>query len=213
MARAERRRALREAGQHRAPSKSGRRPARRSPSSESAYRSAPQRQRAGFNRDLDVVDYKDRHPERSITSILKAHHRDPDAFKRNVPTRKVGRRLELAPPHERRLFRGTIPMLADVDGRPQVVQVTPANDAMWRAIEGHDRAIWAAVNRDDDSGLRKFAHRAVVDAETGRRFRFYTDGDGIRDATDTGEVELEDLFYSGGRRHDLDALLDQEAAG
>jgi hypothetical protein len=101
-------------------------------------------------------------------------------------------------------------MLADVDGRPQVVRVTPSNDAQRLAIEGHDKAVFAAITNEDDSKLGKHSLRIVVDAETGRRFRFYTDGDGIRDATDTGEVELEDLFYSGGRRHDLDALLDQE---
>ena len=55
-------------------------------------------------------------------------------------TRKVGRRLELAPPSERRLYRGTIRMLADVDGVPTVVEVTPSNDAQHNAIRGHDAA-------------------------------------------------------------------------
>ena len=29
----------------------------------------------------------------------------------------------------------------------------------------------------------------------------------MRDAADTGGFEIQDLYYSGGRRHDLDALL------
>ncbi len=179
--------------------------------SEARYDAASRVRRAGYNRDLDIVDEKERHPERSLTSIFQAHHRDPRAFKRNIPTRKVGGRLELAPPGERRLYRGPITMLADIDGRPQVVRVVPANDSQRRAIEGHDKAVFAAVTKDDDSGLRRFSHRVVVDAVTGQRLRFYVDGDGIRDATDTGEVELQDLFYSGGRQHDLDGLLEQEA--
>jgi len=185
---------------------------RRRVSSKAVYRERSARRRAGYNRDLDIVDEKERHPERSLTSIFRAHHRDPRAFKRNIPTRKVRGRLRLAPRGERRLFRGSITMLADVDGLPQVVRVTPSNDAQWRAVEGHDNAVFAAVANDDDSRLGKFSRRIVVDAETGQRYRFYVNGDGIRDATDTGEVELEDLFYSGGRRHDLDAILDQGAA-
>ena len=186
--------------------------ARRILSSEAAYRAASNRQRAAANRDLDIVDEKVLHPERSLTSIFKAHHRDPDAFKRNVPTRKVGGRLQLPPPSERHLFRGSITMLADIDGQPQVVRVTPTNDAQRFAIEGHDKAVFAAVTEKGDSRLGRYAHRIVVDAETGQRYRFYTDGDGIRYATDSGEVELEDLFYSGGRRHDLDALLGREGS-
>jgi len=212
VARAERRRALRAEGQHRAPIKPGRRAAHRG-IEEATYRARSARGRAGFNRDLDVVDEKQEHPERSLTSILRRHHRDPEAFKRNVPTRKVGRRLELALPHERQLYRGPIRMLADVDGRPVVVEVVPSNDAQRLAIEDHDAAVFAATARADDAGLAKLSHRIVVDARTGERFRFYVDGDGIREATDTGEVELEDLFYSGRRRHDLDALLDQETSG
>jgi len=180
--------------------------------SEAAYRALSPRGKAGHNRDLDIVDEKTRHPERSLTSIFRSHHRDPRAFKRNVPTRKVGRRLQLAPPGVRRLFRGPITMLADVGGVPQVVRVTPSNDAQWNAIKGHDAAVYAAVTKDDDSGLRKFSHRVVIDAETGKRLHFFTEGEGIRDATDTGELELADLYYSGGRRHDLDALLDEGAA-
>jgi hypothetical protein len=59
--------------------------------------------------------------------------------------------------------------------------------------------------------LGKFDSRVVVDAKTGERFHFYTDGDAIRDVTDTGEVELvQDLLVqSGGRRHDLNGLLDR----
>ena len=183
---------------------------RRGHMDEASYRLKSDRWRGGFNRDLDIVDEKDRHPERSLTSIFKARHRDPRAFKRNVPTRKVGHRLQLAPPGDRRLYRGPTTMLADVDGVPQVVRVTPSNDAQWNAIKGHDAAVYAAVSKDDDSRLRKYRSRAVVDAETGQRFRFYVEGDGLRDASDTGLVELADLYYSGGRRHDLDALLRQE---
>jgi hypothetical protein len=210
VARAERRRAQRAAGQRRSPAKPGRRSAHRDIRSETSYRGLAARQRAGFNRDLDVVDEKQAHPERPLTSILRRHHRDPDAFKRNVPTRKVGRRLELAPPHDRELYRGPITMLADIDGRPVVVEVVPSNDAQRLAIEDHDAAVFAATARGDDAGLARLSHRIVVDARTGERYRFYVDADGIREATDAGEVELEDLFYSGGRRHDLDALLDQE---
>jgi hypothetical protein len=212
VARAERRRALRAGGRHRSLARSGRRPAHRDVSSRSAYQSLTARLRTGYNRDLDVIDEKQDHPEHSLTSILRRHHRDPDAFKRNVPTRKIGGRLALAPPHERELYRGPIRMLADVDGRPVVVEVTPSNDAQRLAIEAHDAATFAAVNHDDDTGLGRLSHRVVVDTQTGQRYRFYVDGDGIREAADTGEVELEDLFYSGGRRHDLDALLDREAS-
>jgi hypothetical protein len=103
-------------------------------------------------------------------------------------------------------------MLADVDGVPTVVEVTPSNDAQFNAIRGHDSAVNAAVEHDDDSRLGKFRHRVVVDAETGRRYFFYTDGDRIRDAADTGEFEISDLFYSGGGTSDLDALLAREAS-
>jgi hypothetical protein len=211
MARADRHRAAREAGWHRSPSKAGRRSALRRIFDEAVYRARSAKQREGFNRDLDVVDEKQRNPELSLTSILRKHHRDPQAFKRNVPTRKVGRRLQLAPPGERRLYRGPIRMLADVDGRPQVVEVTPSNDAQRQAIERHDAAVFASVTKEDDSDLSSLSHRVVVDAETGERFRFYTDGGGLRDGADSGEFELQDLYYSGGRRHDLDALLERES--
>ncbi len=186
--------------------------ARRILSSEATYRGASSRQRAGANKDLDVVDEWDRHLERSLTSILRAHHRDSRAFKREVPTRRTGRRLDLAPPSERRLYRGPITMLADIDGHPVVVEVTPTTDAGWRAIQDHDRAVFQTVNHDDDSRLARSSRRVVVDAETGRRYRFYVDGEGIRDATDSGEVELQELFYSGGSHHDLDSRLDREEA-
>jgi hypothetical protein len=185
---------------------------RRVLSSESAYLTASARQRSGANRDLDIVDEKDRNLERSLTSLFGKHHRDPEAFKRNVPTRKIRGRLQLAPPGERSLYRGTITMLADVDGRPTVVEVTPSNDAQWRAIQRHDKAVFAAVTKGDDSGLSASRSRIVVDAETGRRYRFHVDGDGIRDATDVGEVELQELFYSGHRSHDLDALHEEDAS-
>ena len=112
--------------------------------------------------------------------------------------------------------RGRVPsprsMLADVHGLPQVVGVKPANDAQAASIKGHDKAVFAAAIKDQDSGLAKYRGRVVLDARTGREFRFYVDGDGIRDATDTGEVELSDLYYSGGPRRDLDALLDDAEA-
>jgi hypothetical protein len=175
------------------------------------YRGQTKSQRTGFNRDLDIVDEKHAHPDRPLSSLFRKHRRSPEAFKRNVPTLKVGRRLELAPPGERRLYRGTIRMLADVDGRPQVVRVTPSNDAQRLAIEGHDTAVFAAVTHDDDAGLGAFRNRVVVDAETGERFRFFTDGDDIREGAETAEFELADLYYSGGGRHDLDALLDRDS--
>jgi hypothetical protein len=173
--------------------------------SASSYRALSARQRSGFNRDLDILDEKDLHPERSLTSILKSHHRDPRSFKRNVPTRKIGQRLQLAPPGKRRLYRGPITMLADINGQPVLVRLTPSNDAGRKVIEGHDAAVFAAVNDDDDTKLRRYARRVVVDSETDQRFRPYVDGEGIREATDTGALELADLYYSGGRRHDLDS--------
>jgi hypothetical protein len=175
---------------------------------EAWYRLQPERWRRAHERDLQIVDEKDRDPNRSLTSILKAHHRDPRAFKREVPTRRVGRRLELAPQGERHLYRGSTTMLADIDGRPQIVRVTPSNDAQMRSVQGHDGAVYAAVKHDDDSRLSKYGSRVVVDAETGQRFRFYTDGDGIREVAATGELDLlqDLLMQSGGRRYDMDDL-------
>lgn len=180
--------------------------ARQPGTSKAAYAAAQPRARSGYNRDLDIVDEWDRHPERSLTSILKSHHRSPAAFKRNVPVRKIGRRLALASPGRRRLYRGPVPMLAKIDGQVRAIQVVPTNDAQRRAIEAHDRAVFAAVTGDDDSDLGKFRSRTVTDAETGQRYRFATDGTAIREAADSGEVELEDLWYSGHTRHDLDSL-------
>ena len=98
-------------------------------------------------------------------------------------------------------------MLADIDGVPTVVEVTPSNDSQYNAIRGHDSAVFQAVVHEDDSKLGRFRSRVVVDAETGRRYRFFVNGDEIRGATDTGEVELAELYYSGGGTSDLDALL------
>jgi hypothetical protein len=169
--------------------------------------------RRGFKvdlrRDIAITDEKERHPERSLTSIFKTHHRDPRAFKRNVPTRKVGGRLELAPPGERRLYRGSTTMLADIDGRPQVVRVTPSNDAQMRATQGHDSALFHAIVKEDDSRLPKYRSRVVVDAETGARYRFYVDGDGIRGTADSGEIDLiQDLLTQSGGRSDFEGLGD-----
>jgi len=187
--------------------------ARRHGFSEATYRKLSARRRAGYNRALDVVDAFQRDPSRSLSFYSRKYRTTLPTFKKHVPTRRgKGRRLDLAPPGERRLFRGGISMLADVDGVPTVVRVVPSNDAQWRAIQRHDAAVFMAVTRDEDSGLARFSHRVVVDAETGQRFRFYVEGEGIRDATDTGGLELADLYYSGGRRHDLDALLGEAAA-
>lgn len=183
---------------------------RSSPSA--AYLAKSAHSRAADNRVLDVVDAYDRDPTQWLSGLAKRYGTTTATIKDRVPTRKLGRRLQLAPPSERRLYRGSITMLADVDGRPQVVRVTPSNDAQRRAIEGHDAAVFGAITRDDDSRLGKYRSRVVVDAETGRRYKPYVDGDGIREATDTGEVELEDLYYSGGRRHDLDALIAERGA-
>jgi hypothetical protein len=177
-------------------------------SSRAAYEPQSPKRRAAFNRDLDIIAEKEEHPERSLTRIARRHHRSPEAFKRSIPTRKVGGRLELAPPSQRRLYRAPMPMLADVDGVPTVVEVTPSNDAQYNAIRGHDSAVAAATDHDDDTRLPKFRHRVVVDAETGRRYSFYTDGGGLRDAAYTGVFEISELFYGGGGHHDLDALLD-----
>jgi hypothetical protein len=212
MSRAERRQGARAGGEHRSASKSGRRPARRVLTSQPSYRAAAIRSRSAHNRSLDVVDAFEQDPSHSLSFYARKHGTTLQTIKAHVPTRHMGRRLEPAPPGERHLFRGSIIVLADINGRPQVVKVTPSNDAQWRAIEGHDKAVFAAVTREQDEGLDKYRHRVVVDAETGQRFRFYVDGEGIRDATETGEVELSELHYSGHGRHDLDALLDGEAA-
>jgi hypothetical protein len=182
---------------------------------EAWYRLQPERWRRAHERDLEIVDEKERNPERSLSSILKTHHRDPRAFKREVPTRKVGRRLGLAPPGERHLYRGSTTMLADIDGRPQIVRVTPSNDTQMRAVQGHDSAAYAAIMKDDDSRLPAYRLRLVMDAETGARYRFYVDGEGIREVARTGELELlqDLLMQSGGRRYDMDDLPDDEDQG
>jgi hypothetical protein len=182
---------------------------------EAWYRLQPERWRRTHERDLQIVDEKERDPDRSLTSILKAHHRDPRAFKREVPTRKVGRRLELAAPGERRLYRGSTTMLADIDGRPQAVRVTPSNDAEMRSVQGHDSAAYAAVMKDDDSRLPRYRMKVVVDSETGQRFRFYVDGDVIREVAAAGELDLlqDLLMQSGGRRYDMDDLPDDGEDG
>ncbi len=84
--------------------------------------------------------------------------------------------------------------------------MTPSNDAQRLAIERHDKAVFAAVIHEDDTGLGEFARRAVIDAKTGTQYSFFVDPDALRDAADTGELELQDLYYSGGRRLDLGAL-------
>jgi hypothetical protein len=173
-----------------------------------ARRQKTARQLAGEAKDAAIVDERERHPKRSLTSLFQKHHRDGEAFKKHVPTEKVGSRLDLAPPSRRRLDRGTIPMLADIDGVPTVVAVRPANDSQYYAIKGHDAAVYAADRRDDDSRLPRYARRVVHDLETGRRYRFYVDGDGIRAATDVGEFEMAELYYSGSGRRELDALME-----
>ena len=186
---------------------------RRRRMSEASYLGKSERQRADLKRDLAIVDEKELHPERPLTSIFKSHHRDPRAFKRSVPTRHEGGRLVLAPPGERRLYRGRATMLADIDGRPQVVRLTPGSDADWAAIRKHDKAVYAAIVKDDESLLRKQRRLVIVDSETGTRYRFFLDGDEMRDAADTGGFEISDLYYSG-RRHSLDALtMDLDGLG
>ncbi len=188
--------------------RAGRHLARRVLSSEAVYRDAVPQSRSAHNRALDVVDAYERDPSRSLSFYTRSHGTTLPTFKKHVPTRPgKGGHLDLAPPGERRLFRGPQTMLADVDGVPTVVQVVPSNDAQWRAIQRHDAAVFAAVTKDDDSRLGNFRSRIVVDAPSGQRLRFAVDGDAIRDATDIGEVELQELYYSGGRRHDLDAFL------
>jgi hypothetical protein len=66
------------------------------------------------------------------------------------------------------------------------------------------------VNDDGDALLDRLGGRVVEDAETGQRYRLWEDADALRDAADTGEVELADLRYGGGHRSDLDALLAEE---
>jgi len=173
----------------------------------SAYRSQAGRSRASHNRVLDVVDAWDKDPTQPISGLARRFGTTTRTIKDRVPTYKVGGRLQLAPPSERHLYRGPQTMLADIDGRPQVVRVIPSTDAQWASIRGHDAAVYAAVAKDDDSRLAKYGRRIVVDAETGIRYRFFVQGDGLRDAADTGGFEMSDLFYSGGRRHDIDALL------
>lgn len=105
--------------------------------------------------------------------------------------------------------RDPISMLADIEGEPTVVQVVPLGEDQEQEIKGHDKAVFAAVTREEDRGLRAYQGRRVVDAKTGQGYRFYVDGDGIRGATDSGEFELSDLWYGGGRRQDV-ADLDEE---
>ena len=176
-----------------------------------ARRPKTAQQLAGEAKDAAIVDENER-SGRPLSSLFRKNHRDPDAFKTHVPTRKVGGRLKLAPPSRRQLDRGTIPMLADVDGVPTVVNVRPANDAQWYAVKGHDAAVYAADRRDDDSRLPRYARRVVYDLDTGRRYRFYVDGGGIRAATDVGEFEMAELYYSGSGRRELDALKQETAA-
>jgi hypothetical protein len=170
---------------------------------------AARRYRDRHLRDLAIVDEKTEHPKRPLSTIIRKHHRSPKAFKETVPTRRVGRRLELAPPSRRRLDRDPLPMLADIGGRPVVVVVRATTDAGYLAIKDHDAAVFAAAEHDDDSGLARSRRRVVIDADTGIRYRFYVDGDGIREATDLGELQLQDLYYSGGGTSDLDAMLDE----
>ncbi len=182
-----------------------------------AYVKAPARSQAAHDRVIEALDAYERDRTRGRRPSLSRYSTDKgttlETFKKYVPTRRgKGGRLEPATPGKRRLYRGTTTMLANIDGRPQIVEVTPSNDAQMRSVQGHDSAVFAAVMKDDDSGLPRYRTRVVVDVETGQRFRFAVDGDAIREVTDTGEVELQELYYSGGRRHDLDALLDEAAA-
>jgi hypothetical protein len=154
-----------------------------------------------------VVDAYGADRSRSLTFYSHKYGTTVETIKRHVPTRRIGSRLDLAPPGERHLFRGRITMLADVDGRPQIVRITPSNDAGWRAVQGHDAAVFGAVFQEQDGDLRSYRTRVVIDGPTGQRFRFYVDGEGIREAAYSGEFELQELFYEGHGRHNLDALL------
>ena len=165
------------------------------------------RRRRTSSKDAAIVDERERHPERSLSSLFAKHHRDPDAFKRSVGVRRVGRRLQLPPRHERRLDRDPIPIVAEVGGRLTVVRVRTPNDSQYYAAKEQDSAIFAAVLKDDDSRLGRHAGRVMVDADTGLRYRIAGDGDAIRDAVDTGEIELQELYYSGGSSADVEALL------
>jgi hypothetical protein len=159
------------------------------------------------SRDLAIVDEAERYPERSLTSLLRKHHRSAPAFKRAVPTRKEGPRLRVAPPHERRLARDPIPVVVEDEGRLRVVRIRTPNDSQYLAARRADAGVYAAVMKGDDSRLRRVAGRVLTDVDSGRRYRIAGDGDAIRDAFDTGELELEDLHYSGGGSADIETLL------
>ena len=159
------------------------------------------------SRDLAIVDEAERNPNVSITALARKHHRSPSAFKRAVPTRKEGPRLRLAAPHERRLARDPIPVVVEDGGRLRVVRIRTPNDSQYLAAKRADAGVYAAVMKGDDSRLRGVAGRVLTDVDSGRRYRIAGDGDAIRDAFDTGELELEDLYYSGGGSVDVETLL------
>ncbi len=177
------------------------------------YEGRPTRSRAAWNKFLDVVDAKEEHPGPGATTIAKKNHLDPDYLSEGpgrAAFRKVGGRLKLRSPGERRLYRGPISMLANVDGQPQVVRVVPANDHQYQLIKAHDREVWAAVTETREPNLGPFERPIVRDLETGERLHFIADADVIRDAADIGGFELSDLHYQGRGRHDLDRFLEAE---
>lgn len=174
------------------------------------YEAEPVRTRKASNRVLDLVDAWERQPKRSLRSLAPTYHVDPDTVVSRGVVEKVGGRWHLRPAGQRTLYRGPLNMLADVDGEPTLVRVTPANDFQRHLIEAHDKEVFAAVTERREPDFSRFRSRVVRDGETGRRYRFATDARRIRRTADDGGFVLEDLHYSGGRHHDLDALLAEE---
>ena len=164
------------------------------------------RRRGTTAKDLAIVDAYERDPSTSLSKLARKHHRSLSAFKREVPTRKVGGRLRLASRHERRLDRDRIPIVADIDGRPVVVVIQPLNDTQYFAAKEHDSGVYASVTKGDDSRLAKTADRVMVDRDTGQRYKLYGSGPGLRDAADIGEFEISDLYYGGGPKIDVAGL-------
>ncbi len=180
------------------------------------YEGRSARSRAAWNKFLDVVEAKEEHPKPGATKIARTHHLNPGYLSQGpgrTAFRKVGGRLELRSPGERRLYRGPISMLANVDGQPQIVRVVPANDHQYNLIKAHDREVWAAVTETRQPNLAPFERPIVGDLETGERYHFVADADAVRDAADTGGFELRDLQYQGRGRHDLDRFFEEEDDG